>query len=47
MIKEDKPTTKKRVRIYKEDNVMMALYKISDYVAGEEYNISVVGMDVD
>ena len=46
MIKEDKPSTKKRVWIYKEDDATMASYKTSDYVAGAKSVESVEEIDI-
>ena len=46
MIK-DKLVVKKRVRIYEEDDIIMALYKTFDYVAEGGYKDSVAGMDID
>ena len=42
---EDKPTAKKYIRIYEEDNTMIASFKITDYLKGgapdDSSNISI------
>ena len=47
MIEEEKPSMKKRVRIYEEDNATIASYKTSDYVAEVKSSESVETMEVD
>ena len=46
MIEEEKPSTKKHIRIYEEDNATIASYKTSDYVAGAKSLESVEAMEV-
>ena len=47
IIKEDKPSTKKRVQIYEEDNATIVFYKTSDYVVGAKSVESVEEIDID
>ena len=46
IIKEDKPSTKKRVWIYEEDDTTMAFYKTLDYVVGAKSAELVEEIDV-
>ena len=47
MIEEDKPTAKKRVRIYEEDDIMIVLYKTSDYIVWGGYEDPLVEIVTD
>ena len=46
MIEEEKPSTKKCMRIYEENDTTMAFYKTSDYVVGVKSSESVKTMEV-